>query len=61
MSEHSPTIIFDVITKGVFISFREKTVMLPGPYKDQRAAHMDAEAYCRTRGWNAASGAAGKD
>lgn len=52
--EADMTVIFDVVSKMVFVSFRGQTTLL-GPFAGQRAGIDAAEAYCRTMGW-AASG-----
>jgi hypothetical protein len=49
--EAGMTIMFDVVTKGVFIAFRGKFTSLPGPYKDRVTGIAAGENFCRGEGW----------
>jgi hypothetical protein len=49
--EPDMTIIFDVTSKGVAVSFRGKAIYLPGPYLDRKAGVAAGEALCRKLGW----------
>ena len=44
-------ILYDVLSKGVFIQFRGKSDFLKGPFPNQREAIRAAEDYCRKLGW----------
>ncbi|WP_276118307.1 hypothetical protein [Pararhizobium qamdonense] len=45
-------IMFDVVTKGVFVEFRNTFESLPGPYEDRAAGIAAGEEYCREHGWD---------
>jgi hypothetical protein len=45
------TILFDVVTKSVFVGFRDEVTTLPGPFLDRRAGIAAGEAYCKALGW----------
>lgn len=44
-------IIFDVLSKGVFIEFRGIGHYLDGPFASQREAVKAAEEHCGKLGW----------
>lgn len=44
-------IIYDVLTKGVFIEFRGIGHYLEGPFASKGDAVRAAEDYCRKLGW----------
>jgi hypothetical protein len=45
------TLIFDPVTKGIVVSFRDKITYLTGPFDDRKAAVRAGEAMCRKLGW----------
>ncbi|TCQ02107.1 hypothetical protein C8J34_12229 [Rhizobium sp. PP-F2F-G36] len=49
--EKDMSIIYDVFSKSVMISFREQEHTLAGPFPNQRAAVHAAEQFCVERGW----------
>lgn len=49
--EKGLSIIFDVFSKSVLISFRGEEHTLAGPFSNQRAAIQAAEQYCVEKGW----------
>lgn len=49
--ETDMAIFFDAVDKTVFVSFRGKFKILPGPYRDRKAGVTAGEKYCRERGW----------
>lgn len=49
--EDGMQILYDVLSKGVFIQFRGKSDFLKGPFPNQREAIRAAEDYCRKLGW----------
>ncbi len=57
--EADMTVIFDVVSKMVFVSFRGKTSLL-GPFVGQRAGIDAAEAHCRAMGWAASEAGLGR-
>lgn len=48
--EPEMSIIYDVVTKGVVVSFRGKTTLL-GPFPNRSVAMAAAEKLCRESGW----------
>lgn len=50
--EANMAILFDVVTKSVFVAFRGEFVTLPGPFFDRKTAIAAGEAYCKSLGWN---------
>ena len=49
--ESGMQIIYDVVKKGVFIEFRNRSHYLEGPFPSQRDAIRAAEEHCRKLGW----------
>jgi hypothetical protein len=49
--EAGMTIIFDVITKSIVVSFRDRVVTLPGPFVDRKAGVVAGEICCKSLGW----------
>ncbi|KQY31843.1 hypothetical protein [Rhizobium sp. Root483D2] len=45
-------IMFDVVTKGVFVEFRNRFENLPGPYANRAVGIAAGEAYCHNLGWD---------
>lgn len=50
--EPGMTIIFDVVTKGVFIDFRGEFSSLVGPFKNRSSGIVAGEDFCRAKGWS---------
>ncbi|WEZ85531.1 hypothetical protein P6U16_26125 (plasmid) [Rhizobium sp. 32-5/1] len=48
--EPEMTIIFDVLSKIVFVSFRGRDTML-GPFQSQQEGIKAGESHCRSLGW----------
>ncbi len=48
--EPEMTIIFDVLSKLVFVSFRGRETML-GPFQSQYEGIRAGESHCRSLGW----------
>ncbi|MCJ8056879.1 hypothetical protein GB928_023745 [Shinella curvata] len=44
-------ILYDVVSKGVFIQFRGRSEFLTGPFASRHEAILAAEDYCRRMGW----------
>jgi hypothetical protein len=49
--EPGMTIMFDVLTKAVFIEFRGHFTFLTGPFKDRSTGVAAGEDFCRSKGW----------
>ena len=49
--EQGMSITFDIISKSVMISFRDREHTLPGPYLNQKEAVQAAEKFCLEHGW----------
>lgn len=49
--EDGMQILYDVLSKGVFVQFRGKSDFLKGPFASQREAIRAAEDFCRKLGW----------
>ena len=49
--ETGMTIMFDVVTKIVFIEFRGHFTSLIGPFKDRPTGVAAGEDFCRSKGW----------
>jgi hypothetical protein len=55
--EPDMTIIFDVNSKGVAVSFRGKVIYLPGPYPDRKAVSPPAKSFVESwAGWTSSHG-----
>lgn len=48
--EPGMSIVYDVLTKSVFVIFRDKIEVI-GPFADRREAIEAAEDLCRKNGW----------
>lgn len=45
------SIIFDVITKSILVTFRGDFTTLPGPYRSRTQGIATGEEFCRKAGW----------
>lgn len=50
--EEGMLIMFDVVTKAVFVEFRNEFTTLTGPYSNRFSGISAGEAYCRHLGWD---------
>jgi hypothetical protein len=44
-------VMFDVVSKSIFVEFRGMFTTLPGPFADRVTGIRAGEAYCLAMGW----------